>query len=205
MAWVLLALLVFGLVHSILASLWFKALFARALGEAAYRRWYRLFFNLVAGVTLVPVLALLALLPSPVIYTIPFPWVALTAAIQLLAAVGLLHTLYLTGAANFLGIEQALDPQAAARPRRMTTRGLYRFVRHPLYTCSIVFLWLSPVMTWVLLAFNLGATLYMTVGAVFEERKLLREFGEPYAKYKQTTPMLLPVRFKPQSRENAKS
>ncbi len=192
MAWVLLSLLLFGLIHSILASLWFKALAARTVGDAAYRRWYRLFFNLIAAITLVPVLAVMALLPGQVIYTIPFPWVALTVIIQLLAAAGLLQTLYLTGASNFLGVEQALDPQAAARPRRMTTRGLYRFVRHPLYTCSIVFIWLSPVMTWTLLAFNIGASLYMTIGALFEERKLLLEFGEPYAAYREQTPMLLP-------------
>jgi len=30
------------------------------------------------------------------------------------------------------------------------------------------------------------------IGAYFEERKLLREFGEAYAIYKNTTPMLIP-------------
>ncbi len=199
MAWILLSLLLFGLVHSILASLWFKDLAARAVGEAVYRRWYRLFFNLMAGVTFLPTLVLVSALPSPVIYRIPSPWVTLTVVIQLLAAIGLLHTVYLTGASNFLGVEQALDPQAAARPRKMTTRGLYRFVRHPIYTCSIVFLWLTPVMTWNLLAFNIGASLYMTIGAIFEERKLLREFGETYATYKASTPMLFPIPLKSKS------
>ncbi len=193
MVWILLALLLFGLIHSILASLWFKRRAARLVGEAAYQRWYRLFFNLSAGVTLIPVVALLGLLPSRVIYTIPFPWVVLTGIIQLAAALGLVQTVSLTGAANFLGLEQMFDPRAAARPRKMTTGGLYRWVRHPLYTCSIVFIWLSPVMTWTLLAFNLGASLYMTIGAVFEERKLLLEFGQPYAEYRQSTPMLMPI------------
>jgi methanethiol S-methyltransferase len=74
----------------------------------------------------------------------------------------------------------------------MTRTGLYRYVRHPLYTCSILILWLVPVMTVNLLAFNLGATLYMTIGAFFEERKLVREFGGEYEAYRRHTPMLVP-------------
>jgi protein-S-isoprenylcysteine O-methyltransferase Ste14 len=35
-------------------------------------------------------------------------------------------------------------------------------------------------------------TLYVGIGIIFEERKLLREFGKEYADYKSTTPMLLP-------------
>ena len=204
MIYIILSLIVFGLIHSTLASLWFKGLAARVVGQAAYRRWYRLFFNLVAALTVLPILALLLLLPSPVIYTIPSPWVLLTMMIQLLAAVGLLQTVYLTGADNFLGVEQALDPVAAARPRKMTTKGLYRFVRHPLYTTSFVFVWLMPVMTWNLLAFNIALTVYTTIGAFFEERKLLLEFGEPYARYREHTPMLVPIKLEPGRREDTK-
>jgi protein-S-isoprenylcysteine O-methyltransferase Ste14 len=35
-------------------------------------------------------------------------------------------------------------------------------------------------------------TIYILIGIYFEERKLLREFGQQYADYKSTTPMLLP-------------
>jgi methanethiol S-methyltransferase len=38
----------------------------------------------------------------------------------------------------------------------------------------------------------MGLTLYILVGAVLEERKLLHEFGDVYARYQQETPMLLP-------------
>ena len=42
------------------------------------------------------------------------------------------------------------------------------------------------------LVFYLGVTLYVLIGAYFEERKLLRNFGESYADYKQKTPFLIP-------------
>ena len=51
---------------------------------------------------------------------------------------------------------------------------------------------LLPVMTINLLALNLGLTLYIVVGAVFEERKLVREFGDVYVEYQRRVPMLVP-------------
>ena len=71
-------------------------------------------------------------------------------------------------------------------------KGLYRWVRHPLYTAGLVFIWLTPVMTVNLLAMNLGLTIYIVLGAMFEERKLLHEFGQAYADYQRRTPMLIP-------------
>jgi methanethiol S-methyltransferase len=189
---ILLSLFLYGLVHSILASLRLKVWVARRFGEWHYLRWYRLFFNLMAGITILPTLVLMVILPDQSFYRIPFPWVLLTIGVQAVAVLGLLHSVRVTGAAHFLGIEQVMDPVKAAQPHRMTKSGLYRYVRHPLYTCSILILWLTPVMTLNILAFNLGATLYMTIGAFFEERKLIREFGREYEEYSRYTPMLVP-------------
>ncbi len=38
----------------------------------------------------------------------------------------------------------------------------------------------------------IAASIYIVVGALFEERKLEREFGAAYAEYKAATPMLIP-------------
>ena len=86
---------------------------------------------------------------------------------------------------------QLLNPDLGDHPG-MIERGLYRYVRHPLYTLSILFIWLTPVLTWNALALNIGVTLYMVIGSYFEERKLLDAFGEEYAGYRQRTPMLVP-------------
>jgi len=75
---------------------------------------------------------------------------------------------------------------------RLVVRGLYRWVRHPLYTAGLVFLWFTPIMAVNLLALYVGFSLYLVIGAYFEERKLLREFGADYAEYQQRTPMLIP-------------
>jgi protein-S-isoprenylcysteine O-methyltransferase Ste14 len=74
----------------------------------------------------------------------------------------------------------------------MVTGGLYRWVRHPLYTAGLAFIWLTPIMTSNLLALNIGLTLYLILGAIYEERKLVREFGERYTRYQERVPMLIP-------------
>jgi protein-S-isoprenylcysteine O-methyltransferase Ste14 len=38
-------------------------------------------------------------------------------------------------------------------------------------------------------------SLYLVIGAYFEEQKLLREFGQEYAEYQAKTPMLIPRLF----------
>lgn len=132
--WIITAMALYGLVHSLLASLRAKAIAERIFG-AAGKRLYRLFFNAVALLTFAPVLALVAGLPDQVIYRIPSPWVLLSGTIQLLGAIGLIAGVLQTGAANFIGIEQIIDP-VKSEQRRMTVSGLYRRVRHPLYTCA---------------------------------------------------------------------
>jgi protein-S-isoprenylcysteine O-methyltransferase Ste14 len=74
----------------------------------------------------------------------------------------------------------------------MVTGGFYKYARHPLYTAGLIFIWLLPSMTCNLLALNIGLTVYLFVGAYFEERKLLLEFGEAYAEYRRRTPMFVP-------------
>jgi methanethiol S-methyltransferase len=189
--WILLAWGVYGALHSLLASLSAKALAESRLGPGV-RRFYRLFFNLVVSITLLPVLALVVLMPDREISRIPLPWLALTLLIEGLAGLGVLYGVLQTGALQFLGLSQLTAPQEAGGPPKLVVSGLYRFVRHPLYLFGLVILWLLPLMTWNILAFNLGATIYILVGIQFEERKLLKEFGQAYADYQRDVPMLLP-------------
>jgi protein-S-isoprenylcysteine O-methyltransferase Ste14 len=89
----------------------------------------------------------------------------------------------------FVGLRQILTDEENGK---LVTGGLYRFVRHPLYTFGLLILWLTPSMTINSLIFYISLTVYIFVGTYFEERKLLREFGQEYADYKTATPMLIP-------------
>ncbi len=91
-AWVFISMLVYGALHSALASLRFKDWVLKRVGPGK-NRYYRLFFSLSAGLTLLPVLALAAALPDGQLYAIPAPWVFFTLAVQIAAG-----TLFCAGA-----------------------------------------------------------------------------------------------------------
>ena len=187
---IFLAIALYSIVHSVLASLWVKAQVRRLAGAEA-DRWYRLMYNAFAVVSLVPVLVMVMLLPDHTLYSIPFPFLIIPVVIQVLAGLALAYGVWQTGVWSFLGIEQFLTP-AKQKHRRLVLDGLYRYVRHPLYTAGLVLIWFNPVMTVNLLALNLGLTAYLVFGAMVEERKLVREHGTDYEAYRQSTPMLIP-------------
>jgi protein-S-isoprenylcysteine O-methyltransferase Ste14 len=72
--------------------------------------------------------------------------------------------------------------------------GPYRFVRHPLMACLLVFLWAQPVMTPTLALLSGGLTVYILIGVLLEERDLLRRFHPDYAIYRRRVPALIPWR-----------
>ena len=192
--WILLAMALYGLQHSFLASRMLKGWLRDRLGGGFMDRYYRLVFNVLGGLTLLPVLALVFFLPDAPIYTVPSPWSLLLRLGQGVSSLVVALAVAQTGALDFLGLSQAAGPDAP--PPELVTDGFYSRVRHPLYTFSILFLWLNPVMTWNWAALSLGSTLYFYVGAIFEERKLRTYFGEAYEEYRERTPMLVPrIRF----------
>jgi len=187
---ILAAVIAYGLLHSLLASLKTKAQARHWFGPST-DRWFRLAYNLIAILTLLPILLLPILLIDQEIYVIRYPWVILTLILQTLAVIIAIVGLRQTGITSFIGLRQLLLPEDTSPPR-LVTSGLYRYVRHPIYTAGLVFISLIPILTWNLLALNIGLTAYIFIGAYFEERKLLLEFGEPYAEYCLHTPMLIP-------------
>jgi protein-S-isoprenylcysteine O-methyltransferase Ste14 len=182
--------LIWASIHSLLASHAAKGWAKRTFGENT-RRWYRLAFNLFAGASLLPLLLLFAALPDTVLYTIPSSWRWLSYAGQGISLFALLWTVLQTSPMHFAGLAQLLDREPAD-DGPLQLKGLYAYVRHPLYLFSIVLLWLMPVMTANRTAINVLASLYFVVGSVFEERKLLQQHGEAYAHYQRHVPRLVP-------------
>lgn len=191
--WIMLSCILYGVIHSVLASNSVKAYAARLVGRPAAQRFYRLFYVIVAVITTLPLLALVPLFPDRTMYQIPSPWLYLALAIQGFALVILLVGVLQTGALAFLGVSQLIQAVPDSRPaEKLVVSGLYRWVRHPLYSAAFLFLWLAPVMTWNLLALNIGLSAYLLIGTIFEERKLVEQFGPEYEQYRKKTPRIIP-------------
>lgn len=195
---ILAAFAAWGAVHSLLASLAAKARARQWLGARMADGWYRLAYNAFSAVTFLPIMALVGLLRDGPLYALPAPALLITVPLQLLALLALLVALVQADLPAFAGLRQAVrwlrgapDPE---QPAALFTGGAYAWVRHPLYFFALVLIWLTPVMTVNVLTFNVGATIYLYVGTLFEERKLVRVYGDVYSAYQRRVPMLLPRR-----------
>jgi protein-S-isoprenylcysteine O-methyltransferase Ste14 len=95
---------------------------------------------------------------------------------------------------ELFGLQQVFArlTQRAAPETRFKTPLLYRYVRHPLYSGLLLAFWSVPVMTAGRLLFALGSTAYILIGIAFEERDLVRQFGERYRTYREQVGMLIP-------------
>ena len=188
MFWLIISIVVWGAVHSIMASLGFKSLLRRVFGDGIMK-FYRLFYNVFSVITFSPILYLMTVLPNENLYQVSTPWQLLMLAGQGISMFLLIFAVLQTDTLSFVGVRQIFSGEKSGK---LVTNGLYRFVRHPLYTFGLLVIWLSPGMTRNSLVVYISLTIYILVGVFFEERKLLREFGQEYAEYRFSTPMLIP-------------
>lgn len=80
-----------------------------------------------------------------------------------------------------------------AEPISFRTPFLYRWERHPLILGFLIAFWAAPTMTGGRLLFAVATTAYCLVALQFEERDLLRFFGDQYARYQRHVRMLVPI------------
>jgi protein-S-isoprenylcysteine O-methyltransferase Ste14 len=193
---VLLALLAFGVLHSLTAALELKSLFAAFFGERAYLGLYRLLYNMVSVFTLAPVFFLILAYPGPVVWSLGGVGAGVFYALQGLGLLGLGASLLQIDGLRFLGLSQALawlnGDKLPLPPEPLATGGVYALTRHPLYFFSLLFLWFSPSLSAAGLGLNIGATLYFCLGSWLEESKLGREFGQAYADYQARVAWMIP-------------
>ena len=196
---IILSFALFGFLHSFLASPRFKEKLIKEAGTLI--AFYRITYNLIA---LFFFLLMYELLPHPdyVIYDLPTPWDLIILVPQLLSLAGILWTLKYFSTLEFLGVNQVIrwfrgEYRIEDMDERLTLRieGPYRFSRHPVYLFTILFLLFRPVMDIFYLTFFLCIVAYFYAGSLFEEKKLIKTFGEKYLKYKKSVPRIFPVKF----------
>ena len=155
-------------------------------------RYYRLGYNFIAVAGLLLIIWCYLYLPEG--YVLYRPQLLTYAAGALVMVAGL-YIMYRGFKGyrlrEFLGVEAL---QGLHTVERLSTDGLNAWVRHPLYSGSILFLggfvlsqghFKAALMTVYFI-------LYFIIGAYFEERKLIRQFGEEYRNYQRKVGFLIP-------------
>ncbi|MCK9420749.1 MAG: isoprenylcysteine carboxylmethyltransferase family protein [Nitrospirae bacterium] len=181
--------------HSAMISISVTEYLKRSLGSPF--RYYRLFYNVVAAITLVPVvLFAYSVRTQPV-----FSWDGYLRIIQfvMLGTSGLLF--FLGGrhydARQLLGIKQLQEGtsnKAITDSGALDTSGVLGVIRHPWYSASILLIWAGQLDVSAILV-NTILTAYLFIGTVLEEKKLLREFGAEYRDYQARVSMFIPYKW----------
>jgi len=94
-------------------------------------------------------------------------------------------------------IKRQLRGQKPQKAMPFVIRGPYRWMRHPLYFFCLLLIWSCPDLTVDRLLFNILWTAWILVGAIFEERDLVTDFGDAYRSYQRGVPMIIPWRINP--------
>ncbi len=191
----LLLLAVFGLQHSVMARPSFKRWWTRLVPEAIERSSY----VLAASAALALVVWQWRPIAQPLIWSIEAPVARLViAALFWLGWSVLFVSSFLIDHFELFGLSQVTRRLTGRAPAPQTFRTplLYRHVRHPLYLGFVIGAWATPQMSLGHLIFAAGMTAYILIGIFFEERDLVRLFGERYRQYQARVGMLLPWRRK---------
>ncbi|MFA5385189.1 MAG: isoprenylcysteine carboxylmethyltransferase family protein [Eubacteriales bacterium] len=94
---------------------------------------------------------------------------------------------------SFFGIRQILNAMKKKKfNHEVKKSGLLGIVRHPMYTALIIFLW-CQTFSMVDIIVNTLLTIYIVIGTILEEKKLVLEFGNAYIEYQKEVPMLIPL------------
>jgi methanethiol S-methyltransferase len=190
----------YGFIHSILASQRVKLLFKKTFGKLI--AFYRLAFNVIGAVGLY-VIWDLAPHPSLQIYKLSPPFDYLVLIPQIISIIGIIWCFKYVCFKEFLGLTQIgrylkneysnneLDENYTLR-----IAGPYKYTRHPIYFFSIIFLLFRAEMDLFYLTMLISFTTYFYIGSHYEEKKLVRLFGDVYRDYQKSVPKIFPIKIK---------
>ncbi len=184
---IILASTLFGLQHSGLSALRVKERIIDRYGKRGYAR----IFNIASILTLL--IAFLSMNFWDWFYFITQP--ALIQPILFILGVlsGLGGVILSMMASRVISVSTVADMRTD-RKAELVTDGIYSRVRHPLYLATVlVFLALALIYPFpVVIIFSLSMIVYTMIGAYFEERKLVKHYGDEYLEYKKTAGFILP-------------
>jgi len=171
----------FALHHSVFArsgaKLWMTRLVSSVLERSVYT-W-------IASLLLIAVILLWRPVPGQ-LYEFRGVWAAPFFAIQ---CIGLLLTVRGSSALGILDLAGVRQVRAAGDSGQahiaLVTTGLYGFVRHPLYFSWLLVVFGTPHMTMTRLTFAVVSSAYLGLAIPFEERGLIRVFGDEYRRYQR--------------------
>ncbi len=180
----------FGIQHTLMARKFFKEKWTNIVPKPVERSTYVLFSSLAI------ILLLWFWQPLPTtIWNVEITWAALVMDWGFwLGWLILFLSTWMIDHFNLFGIKQVWHYMQGkeVNPPQFMEPGFYKYVRHPLMLGFIIAFWSISHMTVGHLIFSTGMTLYILIGVYFEEKKMIRHFGERYEDYRKRVPKFFP-------------
>ena len=182
--YLILAWLVYGFIHSLLASAFIKKLLPTP--------YYRLAYNTIAILLFVVLILFQFKLPQDQLWTSNL-FSQISGIVFVLIGIWSLYKAFSNyDLSEFSGFDALQKSKNVISKFR--TNGILQIIRHPIYTGIILVVFglfvYDTLLRSLITAFCV--TFYIRIGIYFEEKKLVIEFGESYLKYRQKVPMLFP-------------
>jgi len=189
--------------HSALASLAVKRRVAAAWPQLM--PYYRLTFNMLASLLILPILWLTYHEPGPLLWRWQGAAAWLANGLALAALIGFWLSLKSYDMQEFLGLRQLqLHIRKVEDQEHFHLSTFHRYVRHPWYFFGLVLIWTRDMNATTLLS-GVFITLYFVIGSRMEEKKLLVYHGDTYRRYMARVPGLVPLPWKTLTADEAKA
>jgi methanethiol S-methyltransferase len=189
--------------HSALAALAVKRRVAAAWPQLM--PYYRLAYNILASLLILPILWLTYHDPGPMLWRWQEAAAWLANGLALAAIFGFWLSLKSYDMQEFLGLRQLqLNVRKVEDQEHFHLSLFHRYVRHPWYFFGLVLIWTRDMNATTLLS-SVFITLYFVIGSRMEEKKLLVYHGDTYRRYMARVPGLIPLPWKTLTAEEAKA
>jgi len=180
--------------HSALASLVVKRWIAADWPNLM--PYYRLMYNILASLLLLPILWLSYHDTQPMLWRWQGGAAWLANGLALAAIFGFWLSLKSYDMQEFLGLRQLhFHVRKVEDQEHFHLSPFHRFVRHPWYFFGLVLIWTRDMSVTTLLS-SMLITFYFIVGSWLEEKKLLVYHGDTYRRYMARVPGLIPLPWK---------
>ncbi|MEI7661478.1 MAG: protein-S-isoprenylcysteine methyltransferase [Bacteroidota bacterium] len=179
--------------HSYLISIGFTSLMTRLLKK--YYAFYRVFYILVSLFLLIPLIKFTGQLDNQVIIVYGHYMDILRDILVYGSLIMFFWAFFFDyDSLSFFGIRQIMNFAKTTEKNpsnEIKKRGLLGIMRHPMYFALIIYLWChTSKMSDIVV--NIVLTVYIIIGTILEEKKLVLEFGEAYIRYQREVPMIIP-------------
>ena len=186
--WLAVCWIIFGVLHSMLATDSFKD-FVQTIMQRNFK-FYRLCYSIIATITVTYILFLNFSIESVLLWQPTLP----EKIASVIAGTSGLGFMFICIRKYFFDLSGVNVFSKKILENNLKINGLNKYVRHPLYSATLLFAW--SFFFWQPLLSNFISSicilLYTLIGIYFEEQKLIKTFGNEYKEYAAKVPMIIP-------------